>query len=199
MENMLNKLEKNALNEKNTILSEKVKTLKLKKLEERILLNNKKNAELLENNITKKLDLFINNHRLEHILNKPNYTNLYLLMKEPEPKKQIEPALSLPKNDLASNEIIFYSEKEFSGLSFKYRIGDKVNFTNGPHPLNDLFKSAKLGSYCKVTLYEDGDYVGKNYDIITDTANIQLDHGGISSFIVDYKEDKPTQDKAQVD
>ena len=87
-----------------------------------------------------------------------------------------------------SDKVSFYTEKNFTGQCYTYKIGDSIDFTNiHTNPLNDKFKSAKVGSKCKLIVWADGGYSGPTKTLLEDTADLNLSNKGLSSFVITYR------------
>ncbi|MES2142008.1 MAG: beta/gamma crystallin domain-containing protein [Pseudomonadota bacterium] len=86
-------------------------------------------------------------------------------------------------NIASSDKVTFYTEKNFTGQRYTYKVGDSVDFSdNTDHPLNDLFKSVKVGSNCKLIAWEHGWYKGSKKTFLIDTPDMGF--SGLSSFAI---------------
>jgi hypothetical protein len=83
-----------------------------------------------------------------------------------------------------SEEVSFYTEINFVGDRYVYKIGECFDFTGANNSLNDKFKSVKVGSKCKLHVYEDGYYKGKKTIFTENSANMNIGNGGLSSFVI---------------
>jgi hypothetical protein len=204
LENKLNKLELKRLEDRLTLLAEEKQECKLKEILDKLeakhleaklaLLTEEKQErklnDLLDEKITvlleekKSISHNIRNMNLNFAIRKESNSANPEVNSKPEPKTSPIEAKANP----AQNEIIFYSEENFSGQTYHYKAGDTFDFTDGPHLLNDVFKSVKIvGPEYKVTIFSDGGYKGPKQVILEDVAKIDVPNNGISSFIVTYK------------
>ncbi len=93
------------------------------------------------------------------------------------------------ENDM-SKRVIFYTGKNFTGDSYVYKIGDSYNFfydSETRNPLNDAFKSVKVGSKCKLYTWGSGTYSKEKVIFLEDSADMKLSHNGLSSFVITHK------------
>ncbi|BBB15380.1 uncharacterized protein RVIR1_09000 [Candidatus Rickettsiella viridis] len=97
-----------------------------------------------------------------------------------------------------SNKVIFYTGVNYTGDAYRYKIGDSYDFYPGPYsgnPLNDKFKSVKVGRNCSLHAWEFGEYTCGSptierkglFKIFTeDTPDMALGDG-LSSFVVIHR------------
>ena len=87
-------------------------------------------------------------------------------------------------NDNDSERVSFYTGINFTGNRYTYKVGDSLDFTDVSHPLNDQFKSVKVGSKCKLYVWADGCHRGQQTIFTTDSANMNISNNGLSSFAI---------------
>ncbi|EDP45700.1 beta/gamma crystallin domain-containing protein [Rickettsiella grylli] len=90
------------------------------------------------------------------------------------------------------NEIILFTEKNYTGNAYSAIIGDNIDLYKNFNPLNDQLYSVKVGSAAQVTLIRDDGFSGPTQETNKDVSSIALGGpgSGLSSFIVLQKEGK---------
>ncbi len=93
---------------------------------------------------------------------------------------------ALYDEDISSNEseeVSFYTGINFTGDRYTYKVGYCGDYPS-THPLNDKFKSVRVGSKCKLYVWEDGYHKGKQTIFTADSANMNIGGNGLSSFTI---------------
>jgi hypothetical protein len=78
--------------------------------------------------------------------------------------------------------VAFYTQSNFGGQKYEYREGDLVDLYREFPNLNDSFKSVKVGSGLKVSVWRDDAFHGYGELYTKDVSSIDV--GGLSSFFV---------------
>jgi hypothetical protein len=112
------------------------------------------------------------------------------IMDKQNPKDTFIYALYDESINSEGNSVTFYTEKNYGGDPYSYKIGDTHSFYNYNHPLNDKFKSVKLGPKCQVHVWEDGQYAGKETIFTKNSPDMNIGHSGISSFAITYNKNE---------